>query len=337
MNILVTGANGFLGRHVVAALLKQNDGATKVRCLVRKGSPLRGLDELNVEIVRGSLDDEAIYDELLAGIDTVVHLAASMGGSPMGMFAETVVSTEKLVNHVNRSPVSRFIFCSSFSVYGASQLKTGSVFDETCPLELNPTQRDTYAWCKIHQERWVREKLTTSELLIVRPGVIYGDGQGMLSSRLGLKLPGLPFFLRIGGQARLPLVHVSNCADLIALATLRTDVKSETFNAVDDECPTQKEYLKLYEETIGKVPRKIWLPYRAFWMMSACYDGLHRISKGNFPAIFSTYKTQSMYRRFEYSNEKAKLLLGWQPSVSLREGLQQSASALKPTNEGGTG
>ena len=333
MNILVSGANGFLGRHVVASLLENADAGTRVRCLVRSGSDLRGLDQLDVDVFRGSLDDETIYEDLLDNIDVVVHLAASKGGSPMGMFAETVVSTEKLVRQVNRLRISRFLFCSSFSVYGASQLKTGAVFDERCPIEPHPTKRDTYAWCKYYQELWVKEKLESADLVIVRPGVIYGEGQGLMSPRVGLQLPGMQLFLRIGGKAKVPLVHVLNCADLIALAAIRSSATSEVFNAVDDECPTQSEYLSIYEEHFGKIPRKIWLPYPVFWLASASYDMLHRLSKGNFPAVFSNYKARSMYRRFEYSNEKAKKFLNWRPRVKLREGLEKCPGSLKTAME----
>jgi len=333
MNFLVTGANGFLGKHVVASLLKSAGEGANIRCLVRKGSDPGNLSQLDVEIFRGSLDDETVYPELLRDIDIVIHLAASMSGSPMGMFAETVVSTEKLVRHVNQSNASRFVFCSSFSVYGASQLKAGDVLDETCPLEPNPVKRDTYAWCKYHQELWVRDHVKAAELTIIRPGVIYGDGQGLLSSRIGMQLPGLPLFLRIGGRAKLPLVHVSNCADLIALAALHSTGKSEVYNAVDDACPTQRSYLKAYERHFGKISRKLWLPYPVFWLASACYDLLHRTSNGNFPAIFSTYKVRSMYRPLEYSNAKAKASLNWRPRVTLQDGLEQSAVALKSATE----
>lgn len=332
MIVLVTGANGFLGRHVVSSLQDMADGA-RLRVLVRNGSDPRGLETLDVDLVRGSLDDEGVYAELLRGVDVVVHLAASMSGSPMGMFAETVVSTEKLVRAINASSVSRVVFCSSFSVYGASQLKAGTLFDESCPLEPHPTKRDTYAWCKFYQEQWVRDNLETADLLVIRPGVIYGDGQGLLSSRLGIRLPGIGLFLRIGGGARVPLVHVANCGDLIARAAVRSDVKSETFNAVDDECPTQREYIAMYEKRFGKISRQLWLPYPMFWLASASYDLMHRISRGNFPAIFSTYKAKSMYRTFNYSNAKAKALLGWQPRVRLDEGLDQSAAVLQQAAE----
>jgi nucleoside-diphosphate-sugar epimerase len=328
MKVLVTGANGFLGNHVVKRLLARGTDKLSIRCLVRKGSDLNGLDEGQVDIFRGSLNDEAILAGMLDEIDTVIHLAASMGGSPMGMFTETVVSTENLVNAIKRSSVSRIVFCSSFSVYGASELSDGDVFDEHCPIEKNPAQRDAYAWCKYYQERWLRENIADQELVILRPGVIYGEGKGLLSPRLGMTLPGLPVFLKIGGRARMPLTHVKNCADAFALATLKEGLNTQIFNVVDDECPTQNEYLALYQRIIAPIPRKVPVPYMVFWLMSFSFDYLHKFSGGNFPGIFSVYKVRSMYRRFQYSNSKIKTTLGWVPEVSLREGLMESKEYL---------
>ena len=327
--VLVTGSNGFLGRYVVSQLIARNDSNVSVRCLVRVGSNLNRLDEGKVEIFRGSLDDPAAIPKMLDGIDIVVHLAASKGGSPMGMFAETVVSTEKLMTSLAESTVKKLVFCSSFSVYGASQLSTGAVFDEHCPVEPYPSKRDPYAWCKYYQEKWIKEHSADVDVVIVRPGVIYGEDQGLLSPRVGMHLPGLPIFLKIGGGAKVPLTHVVNCADLIAAAALNSDVRNDTFNAVDDECPTQSEYLELYETEIGKIKKKVPLPYPVFVLACWSYDMLHGISKGNFPAIFSYYKAKSMYRRFEYSNNHAKTVLGWSPSVSLKDGIAESAAFIR--------
>jgi nucleoside-diphosphate-sugar epimerase len=326
MNILITGGNGFLGRHVVSSLLEQ--GNCSVRCLVRHGSQLNGLPEDQIQIVRGSLNNPQDIKEALKGIDTVIHLAASMGGSPMGMFIETVVSTEILMSALSESPVDRFVFCSSFSVYGASELKTGSIFDENCPIEPNPKDRDAYAWCKYYQELWVKENVhSKTDLAIIRPGVIYGEDKGLLGPRIGLRLPGIPIFLQIGSNARLPLTHVQNCADAIACAGLSPNKPVGTFNIVDDECPTQKQYVKEYEKHFGTIPKRIVIPYRLFLWLSSVYWMLHKLSKGNLPPVFSSYKAKSMYRRFNFSNQKAKKELGWTPKVSLQDGLAQSYQA----------
>ena len=324
MNILVTGANGFLGRHVVGELLSRIAPDSTVRCLVRRSSEVNGLDEGGAKIIRGSLNNDQDLDTMLENVDVIVHLAASKSGSPMGMFAETVVSTEKLVACAPRSGVRKMVFCSSFSVYGTSLLDTGSVVDEECPIEPQPARRDPYAWCKFYQEHWARTLQSDADLVIVRPGVIYGEDQGLLSPRVGLHLPGLPFFLKIGGSAPVPLTHVKNCASLIAMATLNDSIKSGVYNAVDDECPKQSDYIAMYEEKFGKIPYKIPLPYFLFLAASYCYELLHRMSGGNFPAIFSPYKTRTMYRAFEFSNNKAKSDLDWKPEVSLAAGLSDS-------------
>lgn len=327
--VLVTGANGFLGRYVVAQLLEQKDAHYSVRCLVRVGSQLNGLDPDRVEVVRASLDDANAIPGVLEGVDIVVHLAASKGGSPMGMFAETVVSTEKLMACIASSGVRKLVFCSSFSVYGASQLPTDATFDESCPIEPQPNRRDPYAWCKYYQEQWIKSHANDIDLVIVRPGVIFGEDQGLLSPRVGMHLPGLPIFLKIGGRAKVPLTHVDNCADLIAKAALLDSVKNDVFNAVDDDCPKQSEYLALYEEHIGKIRNKLPLPYPLFLFASWSYDLLHRLSNGNFPAIFSAYKARSMYRRFEFSNAHAKNVLGWSPRLSLQDAIKESAAFIK--------
>lgn len=324
MRILVTGANGFLGKRVVEKLRSHGGESLQIRCLVRKGSSLNGIERHGVDVFRGSLNDESIMQDMLAGVDTVIHLAASMSGSPMGMFTETVVSTEKLMSAVQQSEVRRIVFCSSFSVYGASQLASGSTFDENCPLEPVPHKRDPYAWCKFYQEQWVRDHAGGRELLVLRPGVIYGDDKGLLSPRVGMALPGLPFFLKIGGRARVPLTHVENCADAFALAALKEGVGSQTFNVVDDNCPTQSQYLKIYQRAFGKIPNKVPMPYPVFLLMCWSFEQLHRISKGNFPGIFSPYKAKSMFRPFSYSNSKLKQVLGWQPLVSLSQGIESS-------------
>ncbi|MCG8667894.1 MAG: NAD(P)-dependent oxidoreductase [Pseudomonadales bacterium] len=330
MRVLVTGANGFLGRKVVQRLLDRGSEDIQVRCLVRKGSSLNGLDESKIEVFRGSLNDDSAIEKMLSDIDVLVHLAASMGGSPMGMYIETVVATEKLMNQVDKSDVKRIVFCSSFSVYGASQLSSGSVFDENCPLETKPHNRDAYAWCKYYQEKWMKMHSGDRPMVVIRPGVIYGEDKGLMSNRVGMNLPGLPFFLKIGGRARVPLTHVVNCADALALATLNDSIGSQDINIVDDECPTQSQYLKMYEKSFGKIPKKIPLPYWAFWFASYLFNKLHEVSKGNFPGIFSTYKVESMYRTYTYSNDKAKRLLGWNPDVSLPQGLAEAETFQSP-------
>lgn len=319
-SVLVTGANGFLGRYVVDHLIQNSD--IKVKCLVRKGSNLNGLPEQSIEIVRGSLNNEQDVREALQDVDVVVHLAASLGGSPMGMFIETVVSTEILIDVAKDFPIKKMVFCSSFSVYGASLLRAGSTLDEASPIEPNPEKRDAYGWCKFYQEEWVRDNLPKSTTLaIVRPGVIYGEDKGFLGPRIGLRLPGIGIFLQIGTRARLPLTHVQNCSEAIALCATN-DQAEGIFNIVDDDLPTQSAYVKAYQRRFGKIRKRVIVPYRLFLLVAMVFERFSRLSKGNLPPVFTKYKTQSMYKRINYSNKRAKEILAWTPQVNLEEGLK---------------
>ncbi|QOL26494.1 NAD-dependent epimerase/dehydratase family protein [Thalassotalea sp. LPB0316] len=318
MSILVTGANGFLGSETVKAMLGQ--GQTGIRCLVREGSSTNGLESLDVEIMRGSLNDQGVVANALSGVDTVVHIAASKSGSPMGMFNETVVSTEILLDEMERLGTKRLVFISSFSLYGTSLCSKGSVVDENTPVEPHPEWRDPYSWVKYYQEMLCVERCNALgiELVIHRPGVIYSDEKDMFSPRVGFALPGMPFFLIVGGSAKVPFVHVKNCALAVALSVDNPDATGEVFNLVD-ETPKQTEAIKLYERHFPKIKNKIKIPLSLYLFGGRIAEWIHKKSGGNFPNIFSPYRAKTMYTPFEFSNEKIKNILGWKPVISLEQ------------------
>jgi nucleoside-diphosphate-sugar epimerase len=323
MKILITGANGFLGKAVVTALT-QRINSRDIRCLVRAGSSLNGLEELGVEIFRGSLNSEANVKESLKDIDTVLHIAASKSGSPMGMFTETVVSTEILFDCLAEMNINKFIFISSFALYGTSLLTRGTIVDENTPIEPKPELRDAYSWVKYHQEKLCidRCKALDIKLVIHRPGVIYSDHSDVLSPRVGLALPNIPFFIIVGGKANVPFVHVDNCASAIALSVIKDEANGEIFNLVD-ETPTQKELISIYEKYHGKIPKKITIPLWLYLLGCIFAEKIHKASNGNFPNIFSPYRAKTMYTPLKFSNKKLKAKLEWQPTVTLDEALKK--------------
>src|ERR1700746_1287096 len=96
MRALVTGANGFLGRHVVGALLARG---IDVRALVRPAAPLEALDwPSSVEVFRADLRTSQELANALDNVDVLVHLAAVVSGTEDAQFAGTVVATERLLD-----------------------------------------------------------------------------------------------------------------------------------------------------------------------------------------------------------------------------------------------
>src|SRR3954454_24761537 len=113
MKALVTGANGFLGRHVVSALLARGIG---VRALVRPAACLEPLGwPSSVEAFRADLRTSCQLQRAFVGVDVLLHLAAVVSGGEDAQFVGTVVGTERLLAAMATSACQRLVLCSSFS------------------------------------------------------------------------------------------------------------------------------------------------------------------------------------------------------------------------------
>src|SRR5262249_6336062 len=112
LKVLVTGATGFLGRHVVAALLRRG---CQVRGFIRPATRIDGLAWADqVDIFQGDLRLSAPLTAAFDGIDVLVHLAAWVGGSDGAQMADTVGGTERLLEAMASSATRRLVLASSF-------------------------------------------------------------------------------------------------------------------------------------------------------------------------------------------------------------------------------
>ena len=324
--VLVTGAAGFLGRHVVAELVARGHSVT---CLVRDAAKIAGSRRhlgASAALVEswstGSLVDPGVCHDAVSDCDAIVHVAAGMTGSPSSLFLDTVVSTRHLVDAALCQGISKFVLVSSLGVYGTWHLRRGGVLDETCPLDPNAALRDPYSFSKIEQERlcWTACRERNLPLVVLRPGVIYGAGRGFMSARIGLAL-GNGLFLQLGGSNRLPYTHVNNCAEAIALALGNDRCVGEAINVIDDELPRGRDLLERHRARSPKPPRVVRVHARAIPALSRSYEFLMQRSDGMLPPALTRYRADAQWKPLRYPNEKAKNLLGWQPRVGLRAGL----------------
>jgi len=264
----------------------------------------------------------------LAGVGVVYHLAAALKGAPADMCLNTVVSSRNLLEAVVRSGRKiRVVLVSSFSVYGVAELPRGHVVDENTVLEPHPEKRDSYAQTKLRQECLFHEYRQRHgvPVTVLRPGVIYGPGGGAMSSRVGLRLPGL--FLHFGGDNLLPLSYVENCAEAIVLAGQSAQADGEIYNVHDDELVTSRQYLKRYTREVEPL-RAVSLPYLLLRFASALVERYHEYSRGQLPAFLTPYKAAATWKGNRFDNGKLKRL-GWRPSVSTEEGLQRTFGYLR--------
>ncbi len=327
MNILVTGAAGFLGRRLVRELTGEG---LRVRCFLRASSKTDDLRAFlgaeawqQVEIVRGDLMNAADCRSAVDGVDLVYHVAAGLTGSTAVMFLNTVAPTRRLIDACVEQPVRRFVLVSSLGVYGASGLKRNAVLDESCPVDPHPHLRDPYTYSKIVQEQaaWEAHRERNLPLVVIRPGVIYGPGRGALSNRIGLQLGGR--MVQIGGGRQLPYVYVDHVATALRQAGLEAGIVGEAFNVLDDDLPSGRQVLRRYRQA-GRRVRSLWIPQSAIGPLSSIYERYSRWSAGQLPAVITRYKTDSMWKPLKFTNAKARERLKWAPHLSFAEAFERS-------------
>jgi UDP-glucose 4-epimerase len=321
MRALVTGANGFLGRHVVSALLARG---IEVRAMVRPAARLDALGwPSSVQIFRADLRTSRELRRAFENIDVLLHLAAVVSGGEDAQFAGTVIGTERLLNEMATSDCHRLVLCSSFSVYDYSAI--GRTLDERSPLHQVPEiyTRDGYTISKWWQERVTRRIAEKHgwDLTVLRPGFIWGRDHGYLAA-LGQQFGG--HHLVIGPLTRIPMTHVENCADVFALAASDARARGQTLNVVDG--PGERIWTYLYNYIRGsgqpgwRVPVPYWL---AISVVRLGYTTVFR-SATKMPSILIPRRFESRLKPLRFENRKLRETLRWTPPLDYKQCLART-------------
>jgi nucleoside-diphosphate-sugar epimerase len=322
MKVLVTGANGFLGRHVVQNLVRRGH---EVQALVRPAAAVEGMPwHGRAEVFRADLRDGKRLDEALRDVDAVIHLAAAMQGDPEVQFAGTVVTTERLLEAMARSPVRRLVLASSFSVYDWSEI--GGTLDEQSPLERDLYTRDGYAVAKVWQERVTRGHAEQHawELTVLRPGLIWGRGQPYLP-RIGQSIG--PLHLVLGVTNRLPLTHVVNCADCFSAALEEPAAVGETFNVTDPPSPSSWRLMGEHLRRNGGGGVRMPVPYSAAIFGVKLGHWSARLAFGpqaKVPSVLVPCRFEARFRPLRYDRTKLERVLRWTPPLSFEQAMEQT-------------
>lgn len=331
MKALVTGANGFLGRHVVDALLARG---IEVRALVRPAARLEALRwPASVDVFRADLRTSSELRPAFEGVDVVLHLAAVVSDGEDAQFAGTVVGTERLLNAMASSACRRLVLCSSFSVYDYSS--TNRILDERSPLHQVPDvyTRDGYTISKWWQERVTRRLAEKHgwDLTVLRPGFIWGRDHVYLAA-LGQQFG--RHHLVIGPLTRIPMTHVENCADAFALAAADTRARGQTLNVVDGPGERVWTYLSEYIRGSGQPGWRVPVPYwLAVSMVRLAYSTVFK-SASKVPSILIPRRFESRLKPLRFENRKLRETLEWTPPLGYQECLERTYGPAAPTAAG---
>jgi nucleoside-diphosphate-sugar epimerase len=318
--ILITGGNGFVGRHLVAALQARGD---QVRVLALPKEDASRLEQRGAEVYRGDIRDPETLRAPVRGVDGVLHLAAMQDvWRPLDVYrAVNVGGTRNVARAALAAGVRRFVHMSSSSVYGMGH---GHPVDETFPLT---PFNDPYPVTKAEADRAVQRMTEQDGLpgVIIRPDQIFGPGDVLHFGAMAERMLNGRGFLVGNGDNRMPFVYVDDVVRGLLLALDHDKAAGNAYNITNDSPLTQRQMLEAIAEDVGARPPGRRIPYRALYGAGYLAERLARTlpSVGRPPvtrlgvAFFGTDN--------RYAIGKARSELGYRPGVSLRDAVRISA------------
>ena len=322
--IFLTGATGLVGSHVAEEAIRR--GHT-VRALVRSSSDTKFLDTLGVTKVSGDLEDVDALRRGVEGADWVINSAAKVGDwGPLEEFRRlNVAALGLLLGAAADAKVSRFVHVSSLGVYeGRDHFGT----DETVPTAAEAL--DGYTRSKVEAEALALEFVKTRDLplAIVRPGFIYGErDRTVLPKLLGSLRSGVFRYFGSGEQA-LNCIYAKNLVAAIFLAAENSAAIGEVFNVTDGPRVSKRDFVSRVAECAGLKPptRKIplWLARLAATLMER-----RAIRKGaTSPPLVNQARYKFLGLNLDFSTEKARRILGYDPPYTTEQGLRAAVADL---------
>ncbi len=325
MRILVTGATGFIGSHLVEKLAKEGH---KIRILVKKkeenislrNETLKILKELNVDMQIGDLEDRLSLEGITKDIDVVFHLGAI--ARPMAIpnrryFEVNEKGTLNLLEVCKNKKIKKIVIMSSVSAVGPT--KDGNAVNEK--TRCMPV--DTYGWSKLAQEKVAEKyfKEYNMPIVLLRPPMVFGP-RDMEMLKL-FKAVDKRFFPIHCDKKVMEFLYVKNLVNACILA-MENGKNGETYHITNGEHYSINEIIRAMEKAKKKRVFPIKFPKWSFVLVGGFLEILGNIF--NFRPPFRHDTIKWMTEKFWYSDmSKARRELDYNPKISLEEGIRETA------------
>ena len=308
---LVTGATGFVGYALVQRLTVNRDSGGVVVAVSRID---RSWPERVRPIQVSNLQPATQWGAVLQRVNTVVHLAARVhvmqdtATDPLAAFRTVNVDgTLNLARQAAASGVKRFVFISSVKVNGEST-EPGHAFSEADA----PNPQDAYGQSKHEAEEGLRQLSadTGMEVVIIRPPLVYGPGvKANFAALMRAVQRGWPLPLGTVHNQR-SLVALDNLVDFIVNCITHPQAANQTFLVSDGEDLSTPDLIRRMARAMNRPARLLPAPV---WALKA---GALLLGKGD--------AVQRLCGNLQVDISKSRTLLGWNPPVSVDEGLRRA-------------
>ncbi len=323
MKVLVTGATGLLGSHLVERLLEQG---YEVRALARKTSDTSHLKTTGAEIMFASFEDCNAISATVHDVDVVIHTAARVmpgWGTWEDFESAAVKGTKNLLEACVEAGVKRFVYISSVTVMGKNCLQDIPA-DESTSCDIGPVNRHTfYEWSKLMGEQTALEynQQGNINVTVVRPGMIYGPRCRLMTERIFGFVKMLPIvFLPGKANAKTALVYVTDVADCIIMAATSERAVGQIYNVAPANDIRYRDFIKAMARALGKPEFHITMPIFALYAVGAVTEFWAKLRKSKDLPFLTRADVRFLKEGLNIDGSKAMRDLGWEPKVSIEEG-----------------
>ncbi len=307
MKVLVTGASGFVGKHLCRVL-----STTDLNVFAVSRSIPNQIYQ-NISFVHKTLDSHTNWESELEGVDAVIHLAGRAHvmkeevANSYQVYAETNIDvTRRLAESAAQWGVKRFIFLSSIKVNGEST-SVKPYIEEDLPL---PEDNYGKTKCKAEEVLRVIASETSMEVVIIRPPLIYGPGVKANFKSL-IKLCQFSIPLPLGAiQNKRSFVYIGNLIHFIQTCIKHPGAANQTFLISDGDDISTTTLIKFIKKASNK--KSCLIPIPQSWLMF-----LLKI-------LGKEVLANRLLGSLQVDISKAKTLLGWEPVYSVESGIRET-------------
>lgn len=322
MEILVTGANGFVGRHLILALQKRGDN---VRALSSPGGDTTWLKQHDIAIFRGDIRNQDALAEPMRGVDAVVHLVAETKkkfGPIQHAYAVNVAGTENVCRAALAAGVRRLVYSSTSAIYN---MNVGRPVTEDDPIE--PLD-DPYCLTKAQGDELVQRMIRDEQLpaVIIRLGALLGPGDSLNFGRLVDRVRAGKGIIVGSGNNAVPYVYITDVVQALLLALDSERAVGQVYNISNDQIITQEQYLSAIAQEVGALPPRTHVPYYPMYAAAYVAERISTLSGYRIPPVATRHGIKILGEDGRLSIDKARRELGYVPQVPIREGVRLTAT-----------